>query len=95
MDNVLLEFNEDALVSIAEEAITRNTGARGLRAILEEIMKDIMFDIPSKEEISKVTITNDTVKTKQPEIELLEEGQKRTMIKGSKRNRSKRGPETA
>jgi len=95
MDNVLLEFNEDALASIAEEAITRNTGARGLRAILEEIMKDIMFDIPSKEEISKVTITNDTVKSKQPEIELLPEGEKRQIIKGSKRNKNKRGPETA
>ncbi len=95
MDNVVLDFEDTALESIAEEAISRNTGARGLRAILEEIMKDIMFDIPSKEEITRVTVTEDTLKTKEPIVDLLPEGEKRSIIKGSKRNKNKRGPETA
>lgn len=95
MDNVVLDFNLDALEAISEEAIKRNTGARGLRAILEDMMKDIMFDIPSKEDISKVTITRDTVATKVPEVDLVEEGQKRLPLKTSKRNKNKKGPETA
>jgi ATP-dependent Clp protease ATP-binding subunit ClpX len=95
MDNVVLDFDNEALESIADEAIVRNTGARGLRAILEEIMKNIMFDIPSKEEISNVRITEGTVKTKEPVVELLEAGEKRSVIKNSKRNKNKRGPETA
>ena len=45
-----LEFTEDALKAIADEAIARKTGARGLRAIVEDIMIDVMFDIPSDEE---------------------------------------------
>ncbi len=48
------------LKAIAEEAIKRKTGARGLRAIVEEIMKEIMFDVPSDERISKVIITEDS-----------------------------------
>ena len=95
MDSVILEFEDDALMAIAEEAISRNTGARGLRAILEEIMTDIMFDIPTKEEISKVIITKDAITTKEPLVELLPEGEKRQLVKGSKRSKNKRGPETA
>ncbi len=94
IDNVNLEFEDEALESIAEEAIKRNTGARGLRAILEEIMKDIMFDIPSKEEIAKVIINKNTILSKVPEIELAE-GEKRLPIKPQKRSKNKRGPETA
>ncbi|HAG44976.1 MAG TPA: ATP-dependent Clp protease ATP-binding subunit ClpX, partial [Clostridium sp.] len=48
-------------------AIKRNTGARGLRAIIEETMKDIMFDVPSREEIEKVIITEESVKDKKPQ----------------------------
>ena len=71
MDNVELEFTEDALRAVAELAIERNTGARGLRSILEEVMTDIMFEIPSRDDIAAVTITRDTIATKAaPEITL-------------------------
>ncbi|KHD45369.1 ATP-dependent Clp protease ATP-binding subunit ClpX [Streptococcus hongkongensis] len=60
-DGVELEFNQDALVAIASKAIDRKTGARGLRSIIEETMLDIMFDIPSQEDISKVIITKEAV----------------------------------
>ncbi|SHJ82182.1 ATP-dependent Clp protease ATP-binding subunit ClpX [Tepidibacter formicigenes] len=61
MDNVDLEFGEDALKAIAKKAIERNTGARGLRSILEKSMMDIMFEIPSREDIQKVIITEETI----------------------------------
>lgn len=93
MDNVELDFSMEALESIAEEALKRNTGARGLRAIIEDIMKDIMFEIPSKEEITKVFINKDTITTKQPEV-ILTEGQKRLPIK-AKKSKSRKGIETA
>ncbi|MHC5373842.1 ATP-dependent Clp protease ATP-binding subunit ClpX [Enterococcus sp. LJL120] len=57
LDDTDLEFEPDALRSIANKAIERNTGARGLRSIIEDIMMDIMFDIPSDESIEKVVIT--------------------------------------
>ena len=56
-DGVELEFDEDALQAIANKAIERKTGARGLRSIIEETMMDIMFEIPSREEVTKVRIT--------------------------------------
>lgn len=62
MDNVELIFEEDAIRAIAERAIERNTGARGLRSILEEIMLDVMYEIPSDERVESVTITKDTLK---------------------------------
>jgi ATP-dependent Clp protease ATP-binding subunit ClpX len=68
MDHVELEFTEDSLLAIAEEAIKRNTGARGLRSILEDIMKEVMFDVPSDDTIEKVIIHGETIKTKAPEI---------------------------
>ncbi len=61
MDNVELTFEKDALEAIATEAIKRKTGARGLRAIIESIMLDVMFDLPSREDIVKCVITKDTV----------------------------------
>ncbi|SES93403.1 ATP-dependent Clp protease ATP-binding subunit ClpX [Anaerobranca gottschalkii] len=61
MDNVVLEFQEEALKAIAAEAIKRKTGARGLRAIMEKLMQDIMFDIPSRNDITKCIITKETV----------------------------------
>src|SRR5699024_3730905 len=51
IDNVELEFEEEALAAIAKDAIERNTGARGLRSIIESIMLDIMFEIPSRDDI--------------------------------------------
>ena len=63
LDNVKLDFTEETLKAIAiNEAINRKTGARGLRAIVEETMMDIMFDIPSEENIVKATITEETIK---------------------------------
>lgn len=56
MDGVELEVTEDALSAIAAKAIERNTGARGLRSILEETMTDLMFEIPSREDVKKVVI---------------------------------------
>jgi ATP-dependent Clp protease ATP-binding subunit ClpX len=93
LDNVELEFNYEALSAIADEALKRNTGARGLRAIIEEVMKDIMFDIPSNEEITKVIINKDTIENKTPEV-ISTEGQKRLPIK-SKKNKNRKGIETA
>ncbi len=61
LDNVELEFEEDAVVRIAEKTIDRKTGARGLRAVIEEIMNDLMFTIPSEEGVKKVIITKDFV----------------------------------
>ena len=94
MDNVELEFNEDALSKIAEEAINRNTGARGLRAIVEEIMKEIMFDVPSREEIQKIIVNPDSLKTKKLDI-IMAEGGKRLPIKVSKKNKGRKGIESA
>ena len=61
MDNVELEFESEALESIVDKAIERKTGARGLRSIIEEIMRDIMFEIPSNPNIEKCIITKQTV----------------------------------
>ncbi|WP_027109110.1 ATP-dependent protease ATP-binding subunit ClpX [Lacticigenium naphthae] len=61
IDNVELEFEEEALREIARKAIERNTGARGLRSIIESNMLDIMFEIPSRTDISKVVINKETV----------------------------------
>ncbi len=93
LDNVELEFKEEALEAIANEALKRNTGARGLRSIIEDAMKDIMFDVPSKEEIGKVIINKDTIETKKPEI-VNAEGDKRSPIK-VKKSRSRKGSESA
>ncbi|MGJ9457121.1 ATP-dependent protease ATP-binding subunit ClpX [Oceanobacillus sp. CF4.6] len=61
MDNVELEFEEDALVEIAKKAIERKTGARGLRSIIEGIVLEVMFDLPSREDVKKCVITKETV----------------------------------
>ena len=61
MDNVELEFEKEALELIVDKAIERKTGARGLRSIIEEIMRDIMFEIPSNPKIEKCIVTKETV----------------------------------
>lgn len=95
IDNVELEFTDDALKAIADEAIARKTGARGLRAIVEDIMIDIMFDVPSDENISKVIITEATIKSKQlPELVRLGENEVRPVLK-SKKTKKRKGMETA
>src|ERR1700677_1595805 len=61
MDNVELEFSQDALEAIADQAIHRGTGARGLRAIMEEVLLPVMYDIPSRDDVAKVVVTQETV----------------------------------
>ena len=71
MDNTELDFTDGALDAIAALAIERNTGARGLRSIMEDIMLDIMYSIPSRNDVLKVLITEETVKEhKEPELTL-------------------------
>ncbi|MDO4289171.1 MAG: ATP-dependent Clp protease ATP-binding subunit ClpX [Eubacterium sp.] len=60
-EDVALDFDQDALKAIAEKALANNTGARGLRGIIENVMTDVMFDIPSEENIERVTITRDVI----------------------------------
>ena len=61
IDNVDLEFTDDAIEAIADQAMLRGTGARGLRAILEEVLLNVMYDVPSREDIAKVVITGEVV----------------------------------
>lgn len=61
LDDVALEFTEEALDAISKKAIERKTGARGLRSIIEEALIDIMFDVPSTENVAKVVITEETI----------------------------------
>ncbi|MFZ2178851.1 MAG: ATP-dependent Clp protease ATP-binding subunit ClpX [Rhodococcus sp. (in: high G+C Gram-positive bacteria)] len=61
MDGVDLEFTDDALEAIADQAILRGTGARGLRAIMEEVLLPVMYDIPSRDDVEKVVVTAETV----------------------------------
>ena len=90
MDGVELTFDESALRSVARKAIERKTGARGLRAILEDIMLDIMFDIPSTEDIVSCRITDRTIdKLEPPEIV---RGKRQTKAPAAK---EKKAPRTA
>ncbi|HDB7744042.1 TPA: ATP-dependent Clp protease ATP-binding subunit ClpX [Staphylococcus aureus] len=72
LDDVDLEFTEEALSAISEKAIERKTGARGLRSIIEESLIDIMFDVPSNENVTKVVITAQTI-NEETEPELYDE----------------------
>lgn len=95
IDNVELDFTDKALEAIAEKAIERKTGARGLRSIIEDVMTDIMFEIPSDERINKVVITEPTINKKErPEIQMLPEGEVRPQLK-AKKPKKKKGVETA
>ncbi len=71
MDGVELEFTDEALRAIAQQAIERKSGARGLRAIIEGILLDIMFELPVRDDVKKCIVTEETVrKHKEPELEL-------------------------
>lgn len=95
MDNVELSFTSDSLKAIADEAIKRKTGARGLRSIVEELMTEVMFDIPSDEAISKVIINEDCISEKKnPEVVRLPEGEVRPQLK-AKKVKKRKGIETA
>ncbi|SDY16477.1 ATP-dependent Clp protease ATP-binding subunit ClpX [Amycolatopsis xylanica] len=87
MDNVELEFTKTALEAIADQAVLRGTGARGLRAILEEVLQPVMYDIPSRDDVAKVVITEQTVR----------ENVNPTIVsrQPSRRTRSERGEKSA
>jgi ATP-dependent Clp protease ATP-binding subunit ClpX len=90
MDDVLLEVEDEALEAVTEKALARNTGARGLRAILEEIMLDVMYDIPSALNIEKCIITKDSVeKGESPQL-VINENKKSVKKPTSKKARVKR-----
>lgn len=72
LDGVELEFNDDALAAIAKLAIDRKTGARGLRSIIEKVMMDIMYDIPSRSDVKKCVITKETIDNQQQPTLLLD-----------------------
>ncbi|MEU3272062.1 ATP-dependent Clp protease ATP-binding subunit ClpX [Saccharomonospora sp. NPDC006951] len=87
MDNVELEFTKTALEAIADQALLRGTGARGLRAIMEEVLQTCMYDIPSRDDVAKVVITEQTVR----------ENVNPTIVsrQPSRRQRSERGEKSA
>lgn len=81
MDGVELEFDNGALNAIAEKAIERKTGARGLRSIIEETLLDIMYEIPSRDDIEKCLITKETILGGEPTLVLSERAAKKTELK--------------
>ncbi len=96
LDDVELEFEKEALDVIVDKAIQRNTGARGLRSIIEEIMRDIMFDIPSNPKIEKCIITKETVlEGKEPNIVINEDKIAKKHIKKKKILQNQNHTETA
>lgn len=85
LDNVELEFEEEALRAIAKEAIERKTGARGLRSIIENIMLDMMYELPSRDDVVKCIVTKETVTEKtQPKL-ILKDGTELKDLKGNKK----------
>jgi ATP-dependent Clp protease ATP-binding subunit ClpX len=81
MDNVELLVEEDALKAIAKKALERKTGARGLRAILEDVMLDVMFDIPSRQDVELCRVTKECVdEGKSPEVRLAPKKIKKALL---------------
>ena len=68
LDNIALEFEADALKKFAELTIKNKTGARGLRSIIESTLQDLMFEMPSKDNVAEIIITADTVEGKEAKI---------------------------
>ncbi|MCK9443289.1 MAG: ATP-dependent Clp protease ATP-binding subunit ClpX [Tissierellaceae bacterium] len=81
MDNVDLEFDDEALYSISKKAIDRKTGARGLRSIIEDVMLDIMYEIPSRDDIEKCVITKETIENKVDPTLVLSDRRKKSRTK--------------
>ncbi|MGH6659670.1 MAG: ATP-dependent Clp protease ATP-binding subunit ClpX, partial [Sphingomicrobium sp.] len=76
MEEVQLEFTDDALHSIAVKAIERKTGARGLRSILESILLDTMFDLPSMEDVGEVHVDKDVVEGRKDPVRVYSSAEK-------------------
>lgn len=88
IDGVELEFEEEALIAIAKKAIERKTGARGLRSIIEENMLDIMYEIPSRDDIEKCVITKETIENKVEPTLVLSDRKKKSRSKKTSNNES-------
>jgi len=86
LDGACLEFKEGSLQVVADEAIKRNTGARGLRAIMEEVLLDVMFELPSREDVSHCVITREVVLKREKPILVTED--KRKKKRGNRLSRS-------
>ncbi|MCL2664623.1 MAG: ATP-dependent Clp protease ATP-binding subunit ClpX [Defluviitaleaceae bacterium] len=89
LDNVQLEFEQDALRAIARQAVARGIGARGLRSIVESIMTDIMYDVPSNDKIERCIITKETVESHLPPNIILNENRP-MLVRKQKRRRIKK-----
>ena len=87
IDEVDLEFEEDALVEVAKLAIERKTGARGLRSILESIMMEIMYEIPSRDDIKKCIVTKETIRNHQLPTLVLFDAKKENAKKESRKGK--------
>jgi ATP-dependent Clp protease ATP-binding subunit ClpX len=83
MEKVKLEFAKGSLEAVAEEAIRRKSGARGLRAILESVMLDIMFDVPSTQGVREVLIDADVIRKKKPPIVVYDSGKVEKKAEGA------------
>ena len=91
IDNVELEFKDEAIGAIVDKALERKTGARGLRSIIEEIMTDIMFEIPSNSKIEKCIITESTVINKEdPQLVINENKDSKNSVKKNKPTKKKK-----
>jgi ATP-dependent Clp protease ATP-binding subunit ClpX len=77
MDGAQLEFTPEALGAIADEAIKRETGARGLRAIMEDLMRDMMYELPSRKDIIKCVVTKEAVLGKEQLLTVTQAEQKK------------------
>jgi len=90
LDDTILEFEKDALEAIADKALERNTGARGLRAIIEETMMDIMYEIPSQTNIEKCIVTKEMVEGKAGPRLVINENRKPLRKASGKKTRAKK-----
>ncbi len=82
-DGVTLEFEEEALEAVAKEAIKRNTGARGLRAILEQSMLEVMYDLPTKNNVKKCIVTKNVILKGERPVMMLADGTKMAKLPSS------------
>ncbi len=89
IDDVELDFDEASLLAIARQAVQKNTGARGLRTIMENVMLDVMYEIPDMEDIEKCIVTEDSIlKSMKPTMQKRPAGQAKKVTKGAEENAS-------
>ena len=71
-ETVKLEFNKEALVAIADQAVERKIGARGLRMIIEDLMLDLMYNLPSQDKVKEIVVTKEVVENRSQPVKLIE-----------------------